>query len=78
MFKDSEKNYSRVEKVVYSHVIMARKLRSFFQAHTIMVLSDILNQTTNMHVERSGQMQNLGVKMIEFDIKCLPQVSTNA
>ena len=35
-----EKNYTLLEKLAYALVTIARKLRLYFQAHTIMVVID--------------------------------------
>ena len=39
-FTKSEKNYTPLEKLAYALVTTARKLRPYFQAHTIVVVTD--------------------------------------
>ena len=41
IFKNAETRYSRVEKVGYTLLLAARRLRPYFQAHTIQVMTDI-------------------------------------
>src|SRR3954470_6314040 len=64
IFKDAETRYSRVEKVGYTLLLAARRLRPYFQAHTIQVMTDIPlgNYFT------TGRMLNWGVELSEFDI----------
>ena len=38
--RDAETRYSKVEKLAYSFLIAARKLRPYFQTHSIILLVD--------------------------------------
>ena len=39
-FRGAEKRYLRMEKLAFALVTVVRKLKSYFQAHTIIVLMD--------------------------------------
>ncbi|XP_077236546.1 uncharacterized protein LOC143878110 [Tasmannia lanceolata] len=43
---DAETRYQRVEKLVYALIMAARKLRPYFQAHTIKILADFIAECT--------------------------------
>ena len=39
-FRGAEERYPRMEKLAFALIIAARKLKPYFQAHTIVVLTD--------------------------------------
>ena len=39
-FRGAEERYTRMEKLAFALIIAARKLKPYFQAHTIVVLTD--------------------------------------
>ena len=39
--KDAETRYSRIEKIMLSLLILARRLHPYFQSHTVAVLTDL-------------------------------------
>ena len=39
-FQGTEARYPRIEKLVFTLIIASRKLRPYFQAHTILVMTD--------------------------------------
>ena len=39
-FRGAEERYLRMEKLAFALIIAARKLKPYFQAHTIIVLTD--------------------------------------
>ena len=61
--------YSKVEKMLFAPVTSARRLRAYFQAHTITVLTDQpLRQIMYKH-ELSGWMVRWAIELSEFDIQ---------
>src|SRR3954471_1646995 len=75
IFKNAEMRYLRGEKVGYTLLLAVRRLRPYFQAHTIQVMTDIPlgNYFTKLH--QSGRMLNWGAELSEFDIKYVPRSS---
>ncbi|XP_077219770.1 inorganic phosphate transporter 1-4-like [Tasmannia lanceolata] len=75
---DAETRYQRVEKLVYALVMAARKLRLYFQAHTIKVLTGQPLRQILHRPETSGRLVEWAVELSEFDIKYLPRPAIKA
>src|SRR3954470_10006083 len=69
IFKNREVRYSRIEKIGYTLLLAARRLRPHFQAHTIQVMTDIPLEKYLTKLHQSGLMLNWVVELSEFDIK---------
>ena len=39
-FPEAESNYPRIEKIVFALIVASRKLRQYFQANPILVITD--------------------------------------
>ncbi|XP_077251775.1 uncharacterized protein LOC143890999 [Tasmannia lanceolata] len=75
---DAELRYHRIEKIAYTLVMVARKLRPYFQSHTIDVLT---NQTLRQILHKpysSGILVKLSVVLGEFDIRYKPRPAIKA
>ncbi|XP_077214758.1 uncharacterized protein LOC143849580 [Tasmannia lanceolata] len=75
---DAETRYQRVEKLVYALVMAARKLRPYFQAHTIKVLTGQPLRQILHRPDTSGRLVKWAVELSEFDIKYLPRPAIKA
>src|SRR3954469_19116984 len=75
VFKNAELRYSRVEKVGYTLLLAARRLRPYFQSHVINVMTDLPLEKYLHKLHRSGRMLNWGVELSEFDLKYVPRSS---
>ncbi|XP_071686927.1 uncharacterized protein [Rutidosis leptorrhynchoides] len=64
----SEVNYSPIEKLVYALVHTARRLRRYFQAHPIVVLTDQPIKQVLYKPEISGRMAKWAVELGEHEI----------
>ena len=73
-----EQRYSPVEKIALAVVSAARRLRPYFQAHTIQVLSDLPLRQILHQPALSGRMTKWAVELSEFDISYLPRSSIKA
>ena len=53
-FQGAEERYPQMEKLAFAFVIVAQKLKPYFQAHTIIVLTDqpLRRDTSNPEVAR--------------------------
>ncbi|XP_077234682.1 uncharacterized protein LOC143876885 [Tasmannia lanceolata] len=75
---DAEIRYQRVEKLAYALVMAARKLRPYFQAHTIKVLTDQPLRQVLHKPDTSGRLVKWAVELSEFDIRYMPRPALKA
>ena len=61
-----------MEKLAFTLIIVARKLKLYFQAHTIIVLMDKSLRRAISSPEAAGQMALWAVELSEFDIQYRP------
>ena len=64
-----EERYSQMEKLVFALIIIARKLKPYFQVHNIVVLTDKPLRRTMSSLEAAGRMALWAVELSEFDIQ---------
>ena len=69
----AELRYPHAEKVVLALVMAARKLRPYFQAHTITILTDQPLRQILQKPEYSRRLTKWTVKLGEFDIQFKPR-----
>ncbi|KAK3001324.1 hypothetical protein RJ639_020384 [Escallonia herrerae] len=58
-----------IDKVALALVISARKLRPYFQSHTVVVLTDQPLEKVLKNPDVPGRLMNWSVELGEFDIK---------
>ncbi|XP_077226262.1 uncharacterized protein LOC143859434 [Tasmannia lanceolata] len=75
---DAEIRSQRVEKLAYALVTAARKLRPYFQAHTIKVLTDQPLRQVLHKPDTSGRLVKWAVELSEFDIRYMPRPAIKA
>ncbi|KAK3040937.1 hypothetical protein RJ639_028811 [Escallonia herrerae] len=78
VLQDVETRYHRIDKVALALVTSARKLRPYFQSHTIVVLTDQPLGKVLQNPDASGRLVNWSVELGEFDIKYQPRTSIKA
>ena len=61
-----------MEKLAFALVIVARKLKPYFQAHMVVVLTDKPIQKAMSNPEVVGRMAVWAIKLSEFDIQYRP------
>ena len=64
-----------MKKLAFALVTAARKLKSYFRAHTIIVLMDRPLRRAMSSPEAAGQMALWAVKLNEFDIQYRPRTA---
>ncbi|GJT82102.1 reverse transcriptase domain-containing protein [Tanacetum coccineum] len=64
----AELNYPGLEKLILALVHAARRLRSYFQAHTVTVLTNSPIRQTLTKPEKSGRVAKWAIKLGEHDI----------
>ena len=66
---DAETRYLVVEKLVLALIIVARKLRPYFQSHSIIVMTTYPLRAILHSPNLSGHLTKWAVELSEFDIK---------
>ncbi|GAV58523.1 hypothetical protein CFOL_v3_02056 [Cephalotus follicularis] len=66
---DAEGRYPEVEKFSYALIISAKKLRPYFQAHTIKVLTDKPLKQVLAKPDTLGRLIKWSVELGEYDVK---------
>ncbi|XP_059460363.1 uncharacterized protein LOC132189630 [Corylus avellana] len=69
----AEERYVQMEKLAFSLVIASRKLRLYFQAHTINVLTEYPLKKVLRKLDLSGRLVNWAIEISEFDIHFVPR-----
>ncbi|XP_021817133.1 uncharacterized protein LOC110759389 [Prunus avium] len=71
--QDAEIRYPELEKLAYALVLSARKLRPYFQAHSITVLTNQPLRQILQRPEMSGRLVKWAIELSEFDIHYHPR-----
>jgi ribonuclease HI len=71
----AEERYPRIEKLAYALVISARRLRPYFQAHAIRVLTEYPLQKILQKPDLSGRLVNWAVELGQYDIEYHPRAA---
>ncbi|KAI5324809.1 hypothetical protein L3X38_033882 [Prunus dulcis] len=70
--QDTEVRYQDIEKLAFALVVPARRLRPYFQAHTIHVLTNQPLRQVLQKPETSGRLVKWAIELGEFDIHYKP------
>lgn len=68
ILRDAKTRYSKLEKLVYA-LIVIRKLRPYFQAHTVILLTNQLIKSILHQPDMSRRITKHVTKLFKFDIK---------
>ncbi|KAM1427039.1 hypothetical protein ACFXTO_019665 [Malus domestica] len=71
--QDAETRYSNIEKLALALVMSTRKLRPYFQAHSIIVLTNHPLRQILQIPDTSGRMIKWAIALGEFDISYQPK-----
>ena len=71
----AEERYPKMEKLILALVTTSRKLRPYFQAHTIEVPTEYLMKQILHKPETSGRLMKWAIELSEFDIKYKPRAT---
>ena len=66
--RGAEERYPQMEKLAFALIVATRKLKPYFQAHTIVVLTDKPLRKAMSSPEAAGRMALWAVELSEFDI----------
>ena len=72
-FQGAEERYPAMEKLALALVVAARKLRPYFQAHTIIVLINHPLRKAMNKPDAAGQLIQWAIELSEFDIEYRPR-----
>ena len=67
--RGAEERYQPMEKLAFALVTAARKLKPYFQAHTVNVMTDKPLRRALSNPEAAGQLTLWAIELSEFDIK---------
>jgi hypothetical protein len=67
-----EERYPQIEKLAFALVMASRKLRPYFQAHTIRVLTEYPLKKVMQKLDLSGRLANWAIELGEFDLEFVP------
>ncbi|GJW44597.1 reverse transcriptase domain-containing protein [Tanacetum coccineum] len=70
-----EINYTSMEKLVLALVHASKHLKRYFQAHTIIVITDQPIKQILSRLEVVGRLQKWSIKLGEYDIQYIPSTS---
>ena len=70
-----EERYPMMEKLAFALIMAARKLKPYFQAHTIIVLTDQPLKRAMSSPEAVERMALWAIELSEFDVQYLPRTS---
>ena len=75
MFCGIEERYPQIEKLAFALITAARKLKPYFQAHTIVVLTDKPLRRAMSSPKAAGRMALWVVELSEFDVQYRPRTT---
>ena len=67
--RGAEGRYPLIEKLAFALITASRKLRHYFQAHVINVMTDHLLKKAMNKLEAAGRLIQWAVELSEFDIR---------
>ena len=73
--RGAEERYRRMEKLILALVTASRKLRPYFQAHTIEVLTEYPMKQVLHKPETSGRLMKWAIELSELDIRYRPKTA---
>ena len=67
-----------IEKLAFALITASRKLRHYFQAHVINVITDHPLKKAMNKLEVAGQLIQWAVELSEFDVRYQPRIAIKA
>ena len=72
---DVETQYSHLEQAKLALQVATKKLRPYFQAHPVVLIIDLLLQSTIHKPDLSGRMARWAIKLRKFGIQYKPRLA---
>ena len=73
-----EATYPRIEKLAFALIVVSRKLRPYFQAYTILVMTDQPLRKAIGRPDVARRMVQWAVELIQFDVDYRPRTVIKA
>ncbi|XP_056694872.1 uncharacterized protein [Spinacia oleracea] len=74
----AEQRYPLIEKMAFAIMIAARKLKPYFDAHKVQVLTNQPLEKSLQRLDTSGRLLKWAVELSEYDIEYKPRTSIKA
>jgi ribonuclease HI len=76
--RGAEERYTNMEKLAFALLIASRKLRPYFQTHSIIVMTDYPIRKAMNKPDAAGRLVQWSIEMGEFDIDYRPRTAIKA
>ena len=77
-FQGAEFGYLKIEKIAFALIMASCKLRQYFQASPILVMTDQPIRKSMNKPEAAGRMVQCAIKLSQFDIEYHPRTAIKA
>ena len=77
-FQGAEARYPPIEKITFAQIVASRKLRPYFQANPIIVMTDQPIRKAMNKPEAAGRMVQWAIELSQFDVEYRPRTAIKA
>ena len=77
-FQGAESSYPRIKKIAFTLIKASRKLRQYFQANLILVMTDQPIKKSMNKLEAAGRMVQWTIELSQFNIEYHPRTAIKA
>ena len=77
-FQGAESGYPKIEKIVFTLIVASRKLRQYFQANPILIMTDQPIKKSMNKLKATRRMIQWAIELSQFDIEYHPRTTIKA